>query len=425
MSFGRLGSLGSGFGRLGAGTRKASTLLAAPADPTLTLVSGAGDPTPEIDIDGLDGIDSAAVLHWQVATLVDFSDAVDLYSTVGSPDVFSGALDDGPTYIRMRIEWVGHANSDWSNVLFETIDATAPTITSASTVSVAENTTAVLTVTATDAGGFGATPFSLVGGGDSDFFTINAATGVLAFDPAAFAPDSAPNFEDPQDANADNNYLPQVRVTDAAGNATNQTVTVTVTDVVESATFDPANKGTNIVLSNGNLTAINNTTGWASVLSTTSKSTGKHYVEFLLGTVPSGNEDLILIGICSNDQNVNSFITASGNAGFARAKQAGADLGSSGGFSGTQGSLQGYTGVSGDVLSIAIDVNAKKIWVGVNNSYLGDPTAGTSPCLEWTGTLTPLFFAFSNNGSNPGSVTAHPASASQAFSPPTGYTSWG
>ena len=66
-------------------------------------------------------------------------------------------------------------------------------------VSVAENTTAVTTVTATDTDAGATLTYSIIGGADAAKFTINATTGVLAFV-------SAPNFEAPTDAGANNVY---------------------------------------------------------------------------------------------------------------------------------------------------------------------------------------------------------------------------
>ena len=109
-------------------------------------------------------------------------------------------------------------------------DTTAPTITgpgaatgSTSSVSIAENTTAVHTFTADES-----VTWSLNGGADVARFSINSSTGALAFL-------AAPNFESPTDADTNNTYVVGVRATDAASNATTQTVTVTVTDAAESA----------------------------------------------------------------------------------------------------------------------------------------------------------------------------------------------
>ncbi|MDR4481114.1 MAG: tandem-95 repeat protein [Nitrospira sp.] len=106
-----------------------------------------------------------------------------------------------------------------------------PTITSTSAYSVVENTTAVGSVTSSDPDGDVPT-YSIVGGADAARFTINAATGDLAFV-------AAPDFEAPADANGDNVYLVQVQVADGNGGMAVQTVAVSVTDVLEGAITPP------------------------------------------------------------------------------------------------------------------------------------------------------------------------------------------
>ena len=108
----------------------------------------------------------------------------------------------------------------------------APSITSngggdTASVDVAENTTDVTTVTATDPDGDGLA-YSLTGGADKDLFDLNAGFGVLTFK-------AAPDFEAPADADGDNNYEVEVTVTDdGTGNQTDaQALTVTVSDANE------------------------------------------------------------------------------------------------------------------------------------------------------------------------------------------------
>jgi hypothetical protein len=105
----------------------------------------------------------------------------------------------------------------------------APVITSngggdSVSLSVDENTTAVTTVTATDANDDDLT-FSISGGADAALFTIDAATGVLTFL-------AAPDFEVPTDADTDNDYVVIVQVSDGFLTDT-QTITITVTDISE------------------------------------------------------------------------------------------------------------------------------------------------------------------------------------------------
>ena len=107
----------------------------------------------------------------------------------------------------------------------------APVITSdggdaTAAVSVAENETAVTTVTATDPNVSDVLTFSITGGADAALFTIDATTGALSFV-------AAPNFEAPADADGNNVYDVIVRVSDGSLIDT-QAIAVTVTDVNEA-----------------------------------------------------------------------------------------------------------------------------------------------------------------------------------------------
>jgi VCBS repeat-containing protein len=91
-------------------------------------------------------------------------------------------------------------------------------------VSIAENTTAVTTVTATDADMPTQTlTYSVAGGADAASFTIDAATGVLRFI-------AAPDFDIPGDFDGDNIYDVIVSASDGTLSST-QTISVTITDV--------------------------------------------------------------------------------------------------------------------------------------------------------------------------------------------------
>jgi hypothetical protein len=95
----------------------------------------------------------------------------------------------------------------------------------AASVSVAENTAAVTTVTSTDIDG-GTPVYSIAGGADADRFVIDGSTGTLAFA-------TAPDFEVPADAGADNVYDVAVQVSDGNGGADTQAITVIVSNVNE------------------------------------------------------------------------------------------------------------------------------------------------------------------------------------------------
>jgi hypothetical protein len=122
------------------------------------------------------------------------------------------------------------ANDGNGGTAIQTIDVAvtpvndnAPVFTSPDAVSVAENTTAAVTVTATDAD---LPPqlvtFSIVGGADQAKFSITTG-GVLTFI-------SPPNFEAPTDTNGDNLYVIVVQASDGSL-TTLQVILVSVTDV--------------------------------------------------------------------------------------------------------------------------------------------------------------------------------------------------
>jgi VCBS repeat-containing protein len=124
----------------------------------------------------------------------------------------------------------------------------APTITSdgggaTASASVAENTTAVTTVTATDPDAGATITFSIVGGADSALFTIDPNTGALAFV-------TAPDFETPGDVGTDNIYDVIVRASDGSL-FDDQAIAVTVTDVGEGPNAVGETIITNIALGTG------------------------------------------------------------------------------------------------------------------------------------------------------------------------------
>ncbi|MCP4410660.1 MAG: DUF4347 domain-containing protein, partial [Gammaproteobacteria bacterium] len=102
----------------------------------------------------------------------------------------------------------------------------APVITSdgggaTAAINVTENTTAVTTVTATDAD-LDTPTFSISGGADQALFSIDI-NGVLTFD-------AAPDFENPTDSDTDNVYVVEVTADDGNGGTDVQTISATVTD---------------------------------------------------------------------------------------------------------------------------------------------------------------------------------------------------
>lgn len=219
----------------------------APAAPTIDLrtASDSGssssdnitsDTTPTFDVDmpsGYGGNRDVTVgdtLRLEISDDISFSTSVT--DTIDAGDVAVDtlpltptALSDGVYYARARIERTGH-NGPWSSVLTFTVDTTGATISTSATQSVAENAALSVALTANETA-----TWTITGGVDSAQFEISGTT-------LRWVSNGSQNFEAPLDANADNDYVVQVTATDVAGNTSNKTITVTVTDVVEAGGAD-------------------------------------------------------------------------------------------------------------------------------------------------------------------------------------------
>ena len=140
-------------------------------------------------------------------------------------DFFEGKIYDLAIYNRPL-----DANEIAQNFTAMT-DGAWPTI-SAINYSMAENKTAVDTITAS-----GTATFTNIGGDDSAKFSLSGS-GVISFI-------TAPNFEVATDGNRDNVYLLNIRVMDNNGNYNSGTLFITVTNVAEVASLStPTFSGT-------------------------------------------------------------------------------------------------------------------------------------------------------------------------------------
>jgi hypothetical protein len=170
-------------------------------------------------------------------------------------------------------------------------------------------------------------------------------------------------------------------------------------------TWDPANKGTDIVLFNSNRSMYNPSAGWESVRSTTSKSSGKWYSEFVI--VVNGN---LLIGLADASASMNSYLGNSANS-MGEAMNGGQFLN---GF--TAGGGSGVTGFTTDVIQMAIDFDAGEVRYGKNGSL----SSGGSPRATFTPNWT-LFLAASDLSN---SSTNFSLPATTVYSAPAGYSVW-
>jgi len=141
--------------------------------------------------------------------------------------------DTNNTYILVvtATDPAGNVSTQTITVTVLNIDDTPPAITgpsngagaATSAISINEGLTAITTFTANEP-----VTWSLDGGADAAKFTINPTTGAITFN-------TAPDFELPTDSDGNNTYVVRIKATDAAGNVSTQTFTVTVLNIDDTA----------------------------------------------------------------------------------------------------------------------------------------------------------------------------------------------
>ncbi|MEI7686260.1 MAG: Ig-like domain-containing protein, partial [Planctomycetota bacterium] len=156
----------------------------------------------------------------------------DASGNVSFSATFAAAVSAGAAISATNTDLGLQSTSEFAANVIVTSANSAPVIVSngggaAAAVNVAENTTFVTTVAATDADN-DPLVYALAVSPDQAFFTINSA-GVLRFQ-------GPPNFEGPADADGDGVYVVVVQVSDGQGGFATQTISVTVTDVNEGPT---------------------------------------------------------------------------------------------------------------------------------------------------------------------------------------------
>lgn len=187
-----------------------------PVDEGVTLVG----PVASADADG--DVVTFALNGGADAALFTIDPNTGVLSFLAPPDYESPADADGNNVYRVIVRVSdGHLASERNlRVIVNPVDE-GPTLGGAATVSIVENTTAVTTLTGADPEGDTLT-YGIAGGADGGLFAVDAA-GNLSF----IAP---PDFENPADANGDNQYVVTVEVADPGGNVATHTITVTVTN---------------------------------------------------------------------------------------------------------------------------------------------------------------------------------------------------
>ena len=158
-------------------------------------------------------------------------------SFLSAPDFETAADAGGDNIYDVTVQVSDGSNIDTQAIAVAVgnLNDNAPVITSdgggaTASVNVAENGTAVTTVTASDADAGATLSYTIVGGADAARFAIDATTGVLSFL-------SAPDFETAADAGGDNIYDVTVQVSDGS-NIDTQAIAVAIAFNVNAAGFN-------------------------------------------------------------------------------------------------------------------------------------------------------------------------------------------
>lgn len=180
------------------------------------------------------------------------------------------------------------------------------------------------------------------------------------------------------------------------GGAKGNLVNITASGCVTYATWNPSDKGANVTLSGGNLTAVNSAAG--SVRSTIGKASGKHYWE-MAGTaqtihgVANGTHNVSLSAAAT--PNAWAYYSADGNV-YSNAVSLGVNS----------------TYTAGDVIGVALNMDAGTATFYKNNVAQGTGVSG----------LTGTIYAVAGDNATSTTNTANFGASAQTYSPPSGHT---
>jgi hypothetical protein len=196
--------------------------------------------------------------------------------------------------------------------------------------------------------------------------------------------------------------------------------------------LDSANKGPNIVLSGGDLTAMvgpGQDFSNDSVRSTTSKSTGKHVWTYTVNAMNGGASNAGG-GICDGDADLSTDVGGNGNLGIA---STGAVFAIAGGF---YMNNAGMTGAATDTWMYALDADNGLIWrrriaatpgdwYGVYTAGVADPAAGTDGLdIDALGCTAPYFACLSIQHSVDSVTIGFNGTGYSGPSLPSGFSWW-
>lgn len=182
----------------------------------------------------------------------------------------------------------------------------------------------------------------------------------------------------------------------------------------------PSDKSSLITLSNSDRTATRTGTSdtFQSVRSTYNARGSKRYCEMYIDSAASSN--FIIFGLANSSMGLTSMGPGVDANGWSYYQQTGQK------YHSNSLSTYGSSYTNGDVIGMAYDPAAGKVWFAKNNTWQasGDPAAGSNPAF--TGLSSDLYAAVGLYRSTAPAhvITGRFVSADFSYSPPSGFSEW-
>lgn len=177
------------------------------------------------------------------------------------------------------------------------------------------------------------------------------------------------------------------------------------TIIIPTTTFNPSDKAAGVTLSGGNL-VVTGTSG--SVRTIRAIASGKGYAEVRVDNPGATGA----VGCANSSATITAYVGANANGiGYWTT----GDVYQNSSVIDTIGALS-----AGDIVNIAVDRTAGKMWLGKNGTFSGNPAAGTGGYTLPAGDVYVMV-----STSTGGQLTANFGASAFAYSPPSGFPAWG
>ena len=194
--------------------------------------------------------------------------------------------------------------------------------------------------------------------------------------------------------------------------------TLTSTTVANYAVLNPLQKGGSVNPSSGNLQYLNTATAYFKVFSTIGITSGKWYVEYVIVASSAIASSRTAAGLARYDVSTSNYY------GFDTYSWGSINTSNVVYNSNTAKAITTGAFVAGDVLMLAYDADAGKLWFGVKGAWDNgnDPSTGSTPSYSTNllGSTGPFFFGV-HGYTSPDNTAINFGQQPFAYTPPSGF----